>query len=87
MRIANDVGQQAVALEPFRKIRNALGMEEHQAIVRYWERGPFARLCGLRNAGAPRRRVDQLAWTSARDAWGKIQESHDVYSPTLARLY
>jgi hypothetical protein len=29
-RIADDVGQQAVALEPFREIRDALGMEEDQ---------------------------------------------------------
>ena len=29
-RIADDVGQQAVALEPCREIRNALGMQEHQ---------------------------------------------------------
>jgi hypothetical protein len=29
-RIADDVGRQAVALEPFREIRNALGMQEHQ---------------------------------------------------------
>jgi hypothetical protein len=45
-RIVDDVGQQAVALEPFGEIRNALGMSvglSHHAIVRCWERGSLAR--------------------------------------------
>ena len=29
-RIADDIGQQAIALQPFLEIRDALGMEKHQ---------------------------------------------------------